>query len=105
MQFYGIHSCIIFVLITYVYHNARFKKRKGLFVGFILATDHYYAPYDRTVGVAFLLVQISLRSTVSSVRPACFSCPARTEVYFWRLYGEPLTPEYRISSIEQKLAI
>ena len=56
MQFMVFLSYILLVLITYVYHDGRFRKRKGLLVGFILGMDRYYGPYDLTVCVGFLLV-------------------------------------------------
>ena len=69
MQFVVFLSCILFVRITSVYHDARFKNRKGLFVGFILGTDRYYGPMKgQSVLLSFWCKYFSVRPCIQSDR-------------------------------------
>jgi len=50
--------------LLYRYITMHGSENTVFFDGFILDTDRYYGPYERTVCVAFLVVQIVLRSNV-----------------------------------------
>ena len=71
-------SCILLVLITQVYHNARFKKRKELFVGFILGTQpsvpcHRFAACKRSLNGVEVVMSAKLPDNILT-HSSTFDC-------------------------------